>query len=45
MYEIIEVREDSTFVIIQDGMPYHVTPEYCPDLYVLVRAQWIETLR
>lgn len=39
MYEILEIRDDNTYVILKEGMPYHVTPEYCPDLYNLVLAQ------
>ena len=39
MYEILEQREDGTFVITLNGMPYHVTPSYCPELYAAVCAQ------
>ena len=38
-YEILETRDDGTFVIMKDGNPYHVTPEYCPELYAAVCAQ------
>ena len=38
-YEILEKREDGTFVIVKDGAPYHVTPGYCPELWVAVCAQ------
>ena len=38
-YEIIEKREDGTFVILKDGEPYHVTPDYCPVLWASVKAQ------
>ena len=38
----IERREDGTFVVqaIVDGVqvPYHVTPEYAPELYAAVCA-------
>lgn len=39
MYEILEQRDDGTFVILKDGMEYHVTPDYCPELYAAVCAQ------
>lgn len=39
MIEILETREDGTFVILHDGLPFHCTPEYCPDLYAEVQAQ------
>ena len=39
MIEIIESRDDGTYVILHEGLPYHVTPEYCPDLYAEVQAQ------
>lgn len=42
-YEILEVRDDNTYVIIKDGMPYHVTPEYCPDLYNVISAQIVSS--
>jgi len=38
-YEVLEVREDRTYVIMLDGNPFHVTPEYCPGLYAAVSAQ------
>ena len=39
MYEILETRDDGTFVIMQNGEPYHVTLEYCPELFAAVCAQ------
>ena len=38
-YEILERRDDGTFVIMQNGEPYHVTPDYCPELFAAVCAQ------
>jgi hypothetical protein len=38
-YEILEQREDGTFVIMQNGEPYHVTPDYSPELFTAVCAQ------
>jgi len=38
-YEVIEIRDDGTYVIMLDGNPYHVTPEYCPELWASVKAQ------
>jgi hypothetical protein len=38
-YEIIEEREDGTFVILLDGLPFHVCQEYRPDLLQAVLAQ------
>ncbi len=38
-YEILEEREDGTFVILYEGLPFHVCPEYRPDLYAAVLAQ------
>ena len=38
-YEVIEIRHDGTYVIMLDGNPYHVTPEYCPELWASVKAQ------
>ena len=38
-YEIQERRNDGTFVILYEDQPYHVTPEYCPELYAAVCAQ------
>lgn len=37
-YEILEEREDGTFVINLNG-PFHVCPEYRPDLWRAVLAQ------
>jgi len=38
-YEILDQHEDGTFVIMKDGNPYHVTPDYCPEIYAAVCAQ------
>jgi len=38
-YEVIEIRHDGTFVIMLDGNPYHVTPDYCPELWASIKAQ------
>jgi len=38
-YEIIERRDDGSFVILKDGSPFHVCPEYCPELWAAVKAQ------
>ena len=38
-YEILEEREDGTFVIVLDGLPFHVCPSYRPDLWRAVLAQ------
>ena len=38
-YEILEEREDGTFAILLDGQPFHVCPEYRPDLWRAVLAQ------
>jgi len=38
-YEVIEIRDDGTYVIMLDGNPYHVTPAYCPELWSAVKAQ------
>lgn len=38
-YEILEQREDGTFVIMHNGEPYHVTQEYCPEIFAAVCAQ------
>ncbi len=38
-YEILEIRDDGTYVIMLDGNPYHVTPAYCPELWASVKAQ------
>ena len=38
-YEILERRDDGTFVIMQNGEPYHVMPDYCPELFAAVCAQ------
>ena len=39
----IESRPDGTFVVMAhingEWMPYHVTPEYCPELWASVKAQ------
>ena len=39
----IEVRADGTFVVqaemAGEYLPYHVTPEYCPELWASVKAQ------
>ena len=37
-YEILEQRDDGTFVIMHNGEPYHVTPEYSPELFAAVCA-------
>jgi len=38
-YEIQERRDDGTFVILYEDLPFHVTPDYSPELYVAVCAQ------
>ena len=38
-YEILEVREDGSYVIVKDGMPFHACPEYCPEIWAAVKAQ------
>lgn len=39
VYEIIERRENGSFVIAGELGPYHVTPDYCPELWAAVCAQ------
>lgn len=39
MIEILESRADGSFVIMRDGIPFHVTPDYSPDLWAAVCAQ------
>jgi hypothetical protein len=39
MIEILERRIDGSFVITHEGMPYHVTPDYSPELWAEVCAQ------
>lgn len=38
-YEILEEREDGTFVILLNGQPFHCCPEYRPDLFQAVCSQ------
>ena len=38
-YEIIEIRDDGTYVILKNGEAYQVTPDYCPELYAAVKEQ------
>lgn len=38
-YEIQEKRDDGTFVILYEDQPFHVTPDYSPELYAAVCAQ------
>lgn len=42
-YNVLEIREDGTFVIELDGKPFHVTYEYSPEIFIalggLVDAQ------
>ena len=33
-YNILETREDGTFVIELDGNPFHVTYEYSPEIFL-----------
>ena len=33
-YNILETREDGTFVIELDGKPFHVTYEYSPEIFI-----------
>lgn len=39
--ETIITRPDGTYEItrLDNGWPYHVTPDYCPELYAQVKAQ------
>lgn len=39
MIKILERRDDGTFVITHNGQPYHVTPDYSPELWAAVCAQ------
>jgi hypothetical protein len=38
-YEILEIRDDGSFVIVKDGNPFHVCQEYCPEIWAAVNAQ------
>ena len=33
-YDVLETREDGTFVIELDGKPFHVTYEYSPEIFI-----------
>ena len=33
-YNVLENREDGTFVIELDGKPFHVTYEYSPEIFI-----------
>lgn len=38
-YEILETRDDGSFVIQGPDGPFQVTPDYCPELWKAVCAQ------
>ena len=33
-YNVLETRDDGTFVIELDGKPFHVTYEYSPEIFL-----------
>lgn len=38
-YDVLEVRDDGSYVILKDGSPYHVCAEYAADIWAAINAQ------